>query len=126
MSLTKEITFSDGSTVRMRASAIVPRLYRVHFGRDILRDLTKLQGSVNAVKTGTQENLDINDLTIFEDLSWIMARHAAQTDGVKDFPGSPDEWLESLDHVLDIYEAMPQIMELWTANTATTSTPAKK
>ena len=31
----------DGKEVRLRATAAVPRLYRIKFGRDIMQDLSK-------------------------------------------------------------------------------------
>lgn len=121
MALVKEIELPDGGVIRMRASALIPRLYRIHFQRDMIRDMTALQDSVKAVKDGDKPNLDLMDLTIFEDLAWLMARHADSS-----VPNDPDKWLEGLDHVLDIYEILPQMMDLWTANTETTSIPAKK
>lgn len=120
MAKVRDITFSDGSVVPMRASALVPRLYRVHFGRDLVRDMSKLERSIKAA-TETGTDLDALDLTVFEDVAWIMARHADPS-----VPATPDEWLESLDFNLDIYEALPQMMELWSANLHTTSIPAKK
>ena len=33
----------DGREVRMKASALVPRLYRFKFGRDMMRDMAQLQ-----------------------------------------------------------------------------------
>lgn len=33
----------DGKDVKFRSSATVPRLYRIKFGRDIFKDLAKLE-----------------------------------------------------------------------------------
>lgn len=121
MALERDIILPDGATIRMRASALIPRLYRIHFRSDLIRDLTALQASADAVRSGEQEFLGAEDLTVFENIAWIMARHADST-----VPNSPDEWLDGIDHALDLYEILPQIMELLSANTATTSVPAKK
>ena len=48
----------DGREVRLRASAAIPRLYRIKFRRDIYKDFAALQTSV---QEGDEEgsNLDI-------------------------------------------------------------------
>lgn len=58
-----------------RASAAVPRLYRIKFGRDIYRDLRQLESSVGE-NSEDASNLDMFSLEMFEDLAWIMAKHA--------------------------------------------------
>ena len=45
MAVTKKIEI-DGQMVEFRASAAVPRLYRIKFGRDIYKDLRSLEKSV--------------------------------------------------------------------------------
>lgn len=124
--VTKDIALSDGSVIRMRASALIPKLYRIHFERDLLVDLSDLEKSVKEKDEGKKANLEISDLTIFENIAWLMARHAARADGIEDFPNNPDEWLDSIPHVLDIYEILPEISALLTANSKATSVPAKK
>lgn len=110
----KKITVS-GKEIGMRADALIPRLYRAKFGRDIIQDLKQLAAS--------KENggYTIPDLTVFEDIAYIMAKHADP-----ELPDTPDEWLETIDGAFSIYEAVPQILELWQANNQTTSTPRKK
>lgn len=112
-----------GQQLRMRASALIPRLYRAKFGRDMVTDMRKLQGSLRDVlddDTGGKQ-LDIVDLTIFENVAWLMAKHADP-----EIPSDPDEWLDGLPGVLSIYEVLPDIMELWSQNNITTSVPRKK
>lgn len=107
----------------MRASALIPRLYRAKFGRDMVVDLRRLQRSLKDVtedETG-EMCLDAMDLTIFENVSWIMAKHADPN-----ISSDPDEWLDSLPGVLSIYEVLPEILDLWSENNATTSEPRKK
>ena len=105
------------TTIPMRASALIPRLYRVKFGRDIMR----LQKNMHAAQDNPDVDLDAADLTIFEDVAWIMAKHADPN-----VPGDPDEWLDGLPGVLSIYEALPEILALWSENLKTTSVPRKK
>ena len=74
MAVTKTIEI-DGKQVEFKASAAVPRLYRVKFGRDIYRDLRQLETSVGD-NNEDASNLDMFSLEMFEDLAWIMAKHA--------------------------------------------------
>ena len=45
MALTKKIQI-DGKEVVFRASAAIPRIYRLKFGRDIFKDLMELEKSM--------------------------------------------------------------------------------
>ena len=120
-----------GKEVRMRASALIPRLYRVQFGRDMISDMRQLIKSYNkAVKSlgkdVTEEQrqaaqISMMDLTIFENVAYMMIKHAGE-----DVPPTPDEWLDSIDGIFSIYNVMPTILELWGENQKTTSIPKKK
>jgi len=105
-----------GKEIKLKASALLPRIYRNLTGKDLIMEMTSLQKSANE-----KDNLNTVDLQIFEDIAWCMAYHADNT-----IPDSPDKWLETLDGVCDIYEVLPQIIELWTNNLSQTSTPVKK
>lgn len=120
MAIVKNITVG-GREVAMRASALTPRFYRMKFGRDITRDFRKLRDDMKQVSEDQDKCLDVIDLTIFEDIAYIMAWHADNS-----IPSDPDEWLDSFDGVFSIYEAFPQIMEMWQLNNVTTSIPRKK
>lgn len=109
----------DGKEVRMRASALVPRLYRFKFNRDIIGDMNILRKSYNKALS-EDEQLSVLDLTIFENVAYIMARHADPT-----IPDTVDEWLEQF-NMFSIYEVLPVILELWNGNMETTSTARKK
>lgn len=123
---------TSGKTVTLGASALLPKIYRVRFGRDLISDMNRLRKSYQAVNSlppsATEEEkqsaaLDEIDLTIFERVAWAMAYHADSDGSV---PHDPDEWLESFDGVFSIYEIFPVILELWGLNQKTTSVPAKK
>ena len=106
-----------GREFRMRASTLIPKLYRFRFNRDCISDLKRLHDKLK----NAENEFDAMDLTIFENLAWLMCRSAD-----KSIPDDPDEWLDSIDGAFSIYEALPQIMELWEAGNATTSAPVKK
>lgn len=102
----------DGVEVPFKASAALPRMYRMKFGRDIYKDFSALQGSVDD-EDKEKSGLDIESLEIFEDLAWLMAKHADTN--VHD---NPDEWLEQF-NTFSIYEILPQLIELWGLNVET-------
>ena len=112
MAIQKNITI-DGISVPFKASAAVPRLYRLKFGRDIYRDFAALQKNV---KEGDEENsgLDIESLEVFENIAFVMAKHADP----ENVPDNPDDFLEQF-NTFSIYEILPQLIELWGLNTAT-------
>ena len=102
----------SGKGVRFRSSAAVPRLYRIKFKRDIFKDLSKLEKSYKE-KTDDGEDLQIEDLEIFENVAYIMAWHADPT-----IPGTIEEWLDEFE-MFSIYQVLPEILELWGANLVT-------
>lgn len=119
----------DGKEVKMKASALVPRLYRYKFGRDIIRDMNNLRRAYMKVqklpKNATLEQkqaaqFSVLDLTVFENVSYIMAKHADAS-----VPDSPEEWLDQFE-MFSIYEVLPKILELWSISNGTISTPKKK
>lgn len=78
----------DGKQVPFRASAAIPRIYRMKFHRDIYKDLRSLEKSIG---DGDEEssNLDLFSLEMFENIAYVMAKHADP--GI---PDSPEEWLD--------------------------------
>jgi hypothetical protein len=100
----------DEKPVTFRASAAIPRLYRNKFHRDIYRDLSKLQKSIDE-NDAENSSLDTFSLELFENIAWLMAKHAD-----KDVPDTPEEWLDEFS-TFSIYEILPQIIELWELNT---------
>ena len=118
MAIKKTITV-DGIEVPFKASAAVPRLYRIKFRRDIYKDFAALQTSVQ--ETGARlagdedaSTLDIESLEVFENIAYIMAKHADP----ENVPDNPDEWLEAF-NTFSIYEVLPQLIELWGLNVET-------
>ena len=108
-----------GKQVSFKASAAIPRLYRLKFGRDIFKDLISLKGLVQSSEEG-ETTLSNADLEIFENVAYLMAKHADPTQ-----PDNIDDWLDQFD-MFAIYEVLPVILELWTANIATQVESKKK
>ena len=102
----------DGINEKFKASAAVPRLYRLKFRRDIYQDFAALQKSVGE-NTEESSALDIESLEVFENIAYIMAKHADAA-----IPASPDEWLEQF-NTFSIYEILPQLINLWGLNVET-------
>lgn len=126
----EQIIKVSGREMKMRASALTPRLYRAKFGRDLMADMGLLQAAAarqaalpDQASPEQRRNADFSaeELTVFENVAYIMVKHA--DDGV---PDSPEEWLDSIDGVFFIYRILPVIMRMWSLNSATTSIPKKK
>lgn len=112
------------NTVKMKATAGTPRLYRITFKRDIFKDMEQLQKSFKG-----NEQMPIEDLTVFENVAYIMAKQADYDDSgarLYNVPDTADEWLDGFDGIFSIYEALPQILELWGDNIVTMSESKKK
>ena len=112
MAIQKNITI-DGIDVPFKASAAVPRLYRLKFRRDIYQDFAALQKSVGE-NTEESSALDIESLEVFENIAYIMAKHAAP----ENVPDNPDDSLEQF-NTFRIYEILPQLIDLWGLNVET-------
>ena len=112
MAIQKNITIV-GIDVPFKASATVPRLYRLKFRRDIYQDFAALQKSVGE-NTEESSALDIESLEVFENIAYIMAKHAAP----ENVPDNPDDFLEQF-NTFSIYEILPQLIDLWGLNVET-------
>lgn len=110
----------DGKEVKFRATAAIPRLYRIKFGRDIMQDMKSIE---TALKDAEKNEGPIPPklLEIFEDVSYLMAKHADPDMEAK----SPDEWLEGFD-TFSIYMVFPQLLDLWKSNNMTLGESKKK
>lgn len=115
MAIQKSISI-DGKNVLFKASAAVPRLYRLKFRRDIFKDFTALEQSVQENTSG----ITIDSLELFENIAYIMAKHADP----ENVPENPDDWLENF-NTFSIYEILPQLMDLWGLNVETQSESKK-
>lgn len=119
-----------GKEYRMRASALTPRLYRAFFKRDIIRDMQGLITVYNKVievqkkEDATEEEQNavsmelLDHLEVFENTAWLFCKEAGEVVG-----DNPEEWLDSIEGVFSIYEAMPVIVDLWADQQITTAKP---
>lgn len=115
--------------VKMRASALIPRLYRFRFKRDMIKDMLTLKKAYKKAEELPEDATDEQieeaqlsalDLTIFENVAYVMAKHADNS-----LPENPDEWLDEFE-MFSIYEVLPQILDLWNLSQVQTSLPKKK
>ena len=102
----------DGKQVPFKASAAIPRIYRLKFQRDIYKDLASLEKAISK-ETEEVSNLDMFSLEMFENIAYVMAKHADA--GI---PDSPEEWLDEF-NTFSIYQVLPKLIELWGLNVRT-------
>ncbi len=105
----------NGKQIPMEASAATPRLYRIKFGRDVFKDLVK-------VNIAEGDESTILESEFFENVAYIMAKKADDS-----VPDSIEEWLESLS-MFDLCDrsVRSQIMELWDLNSKQNEKSKKK
>ncbi|MEA4988934.1 MAG: hypothetical protein VB095_12820 [Anaerovorax sp.] len=115
--LTKTIMIDD-KPVKFRASALVLRIYRIKFHRDIMQDLVKLKAAHKA-KIEDGIDFEVIDLEIFENIAYTMAYHADNS------IGSVEDWLDQFG-TFSIYEVLPEILGLWIENEMSTVESKKK
>ena len=107
----------DGRLVPFRASAAIPRLYRARFRRDIFKDLMRLG---KTIKSADSDDIPISDLEMFENVAFVMAKHADPKQ-----PDTPEEWLDQF-NTFSIYEVLPELLDLWNLNISTDVEAKKK
>ncbi len=130
--MTKEITIG-GKIYKFKSTAAIPRMYRMKFNRDIFVDMERLardmedsekkQGAEReTTETGDKGNssLPISSLEMFENIAYLMNKH-----GDPSQPSDINEWLDQFD-TFNIYEILPEILELWNLNNKGTSVSKKK
>ena len=104
-----------GKTMTLRANALLPRKYRHTFNRDLIADMNKL--SISFKKSGGTDF----DAEVCENLTWLMLR-----EGGEDVGNTPEDWLATLDDILIVYAALPDVVELWGRSLQQTAIPKKK
>lgn len=118
MSIIRHIKIDD-KEVAFKASAAIPRIYRLKFQRDIYKDLRLLEKSVKD-NNEEESGLDMFSLEMFENIAYIMAKHADSS-----IPDTPEEWLDRF-NTFSIYQVLPQLIELWGLNVQTDVEVKKK
>ena len=98
--------------IHFKASAAIPRIYRMKFQRDIYKELKGLEKSIGD-NSEESSNLDMFSLEMFENIAFVMAKHADAS-----IPNTPEEWLDGF-NTFFIYQVLPQLIELWGLNVQT-------
>lgn len=101
-----------GKMIPFKATASTTRRYRQRFGRDLFADMDALMKNAG--------NLSGANLEAFENVAYIMAQQADPT-----IPNDPDEWLDQFE-MMNIYEVLPQLIELWGLNATGLAESKKK
>lgn len=117
----KTLTIS-GIDVKFRSSAALPRLYRLKFHKDLFVDFAKLDKEYKKAKKQNKEDestLTVDSLELFENIAYLMAKHAD-----KEVSNDIEEWLEQFE-TFDIYDVLPEILELWNLENRQLSQPKK-
>lgn len=114
--MVKTITV-DSKSVTFKASAAIPRMYRLKFRRDIMQDMKDIE---KATQEPGLEGISPRLLDAFENMAFLMAKHATPDE----VPETVEEWLDGFE-TFSIYEVFPTIVELWTANMETLATSKK-
>ena len=115
----------DGVGRLFKTSGLTPRIYRGICGRDLFRDIARLE---TEWKPG-ESNAEL--LLIYEDLAYTMAKQG--NDALPDdderkqkpFPDTPDKWLDGIE-VLSIYDVLPEIAKMGREDNMTTAVSKKK
>ena len=84
---------------------------KTSLGRDIGRHnaVEKAVGKSDAADS----SLDLLSLEMFENIAYIMAKHADPS-----IPDTPEDWLDRF-NTFSIYQVLPQLIELWGLNVQT-------
>lgn len=98
----------DGKDVRFKSTAGTLMRYRMNFGRDLIKDIAKLEKRYKSVENGEDE-FEIYDLEMFEKIAWAMAKTA--DNNIKDI----EKWLDDFES-FSIMVILPEIMDLLIAN----------
>ena len=106
--MTKTVKIGE-QEVTFKSSASIPRMYRILFKRDIFKDLSRLEKAYRD-KGDAGDDMPIEDLEIFENVAYVMAKHADPS-----VPGDINDWLDQFE-MFSIYEVLPEILDLWGAN----------
>lgn len=125
--------------IKLKSSAAIPRIYRLKYKRDIFADMAEIGKALKANKDVFKSDLDKLDedesfevgcdiasnippemLTIFENIAFLMNKH-----GDPNQPDDINDWIDQFE-TFDIYEIMPQIMQMWFDENKSTSVVKKK
>lgn len=116
----------NGKSMRISSNALLPRLYRYHFGRDLIIDMRKFGKSYQQVGTDSEGKPiydidDTADTAILENVSWLMLKQ-----GGEDVGDNIETWLEGMDDLSELYEIEHACFSLWKESEKQTAKLKKK
>lgn len=116
----------NGKSMRIASNALLPRLYRYHFGRDLIIDMRKFGKSYQQVGTDGEGKPiydidDTADTAILENVSWLMLKQ-----GGEDVGDNIETWLEGIDDLSELYEIEHACFSLWKESEKQTAKLKKK
>lgn len=116
----------NGKSMRIASNALLPRLYRYHFGRDLIIDMRKFGKSYQQVGTDSEGKPiydidDTADTAILENVSWLMLKQ-----GGEDVGENIETWLEGMDDLSELYEIEHACFFLWKESEKQTAKLKKK
>ena len=105
------------------------------FSRDLFKDMSKLADELDKSNRLEEKEkkkaeaegrayvkssaLPLSSLEMFENIAYVMAKH-----GDPSQPDNIEEWLDQFE-MFDIYEILPQILDMWKIETHQESEPKK-
>lgn len=98
-----------GRAVRLRVTARLPFEYRERFGADLMDDMLRVVSSSAGSDT----------MVILERFVYLAAKNGGDPEAAAVGNDLPD-FLDSLDGVYAIYDAIPDILALWREETGAT------
>lgn len=104
----------NGQQAKLVSNALLPRLYRSHFGSDLMVDFRHIKEKYD------KDGDETFDTTIFERITWLMLKQ-----GGNDVGETIDEWLENTD-LMDFYNCIGTVVGLLQESQKTTAKPKKK
>lgn len=110
----EKIISVGGKQVGFKATASTTKRYRQKFNKDLFKDIEALLPKMEEGSLGTK------DLECFMDIAYVMAWQYDNT-----IPSNPYDWLDEFE-MFDIYQILPQIVELWGLNVTQIEEPKKK
>ena len=104
----EKVLIVNNKEIKMKSTAGTLVRYRNNFGRDLIKDMVRLQDKLKKV-TNQGEQFEIVDLDLFEKIAWCMAKTA--DNNIPDI----EHWLDNFE-TFDIMKVLPEIMQLLVDN----------
>lgn len=117
----------DGTPVKFKATAALPRLYRTLFGRDIFQDMEPIIERYQQIAAGgitaaeILQKIHVSDMAVLEDLTFAMAKAGDPSLPYQD----TGEWMDQYSF-RGMSQAQQEAIPLWIMDNYTLETTKKK